>query len=317
MRFGEECGTKPSGISPRPARRRPLVLPTSKRSPASSRRWRPSSAFPRAVRCSSGPSTCGSISGSRACRFGTTGGFWTICAQRERGRGASGDRGARGGVFFSPRMASFLAGGVAGASGAGSPRPQCPGAPPTPAPRGGELCRARALSALGAIPASILGPAYMSRGRPGEAIPLLERAIEIASVLGAPMLGFLGEAYLLSGRTDDAQGVATRALGLSVEREERGWEAWTLRLLGEVAARREGPQVEAAADAYRRAMRVAEELGMRPLIGRCHLGLGELYRCAGKRQPALEHLTAAATMFRELDMRSWLEKAETAMAQAC
>src|SRR2546426_1102762 len=185
------------------------------------------------------------------------------------------------------------------------------------AERAVELCRGRDFSALSAIPASILGPAYMSTGRPGEAIPLLERAIEIASVLGAPMLGFLGEAYLLSGRTDDAQGVATRALGLSVEREERGWEAWTLRLLGEVAARREGPQVEAAADAYRRAMRVAEELGMRPLIGRCHLGLGELYRCAGKRQPALEHLTAAATMFRELDMRSWLEKAETAMAQAC
>ncbi|OLC13700.1 MAG: hypothetical protein AUH29_12080 [Candidatus Rokubacteria bacterium 13_1_40CM_69_27] len=185
------------------------------------------------------------------------------------------------------------------------------------AERAVELCRGRDFSALWAIPASILGPAYMSTGRPGEAIPLLERAIEIASVLGAPMLGFLGEAYLLSGRTDDAQGVATRALGLSVEREERGWEAWTLRLLGEVAARREGPQVEAAADAYRQAMRVAEELGMRPLIGRCHLGLGELYRCAGKRQPALEHLTAAATMFRELDMRSWLEKAETAMAQAC
>jgi hypothetical protein len=86
-------------------------------------------------------------------------------------------------------------------------------------------------------------------------------------------------------------------------------------LLGEVAARREVPQVEAADDAYRRAMRVAQDLGMRPLVGRCHLGLGELYRVAGKRQPALEHLTAAATMFQEIEMDFWLEKSTTAMRE--
>ena len=30
----------------------------------------------------------------------------------------------------------------------------------------------------------------------------------------------------------------------------------------------------------------------------------------GKRQEALEHLTTATTMFREMDMRFWLEQAE-------
>jgi hypothetical protein len=42
----------------------------------------------------------------------------------------------------------------------------------------------------------------------------------------------------------------------------------------------------------------------------CHLGLGKLYRRAGKRQEAQEHLTTATTMYREMDMTYWLEKAE-------
>jgi hypothetical protein len=56
---------------------------------------------------------------------------------------------------------------------------------------------------------------------------------------------------------------------------------------------------------------LAEELGMRPLAAHCHLGLGRLYRRTGKRDEAQEHLTTAATMYREMDMRFWLMQAET------
>jgi hypothetical protein len=49
---------------------------------------------------------------------------------------------------------------------------------------------------------------------------------------------------------------------------------------------------------------------MRPLIARSHLGLGTLYRRIGKRQEAREHLTAATTLLREMDMGFWLEQAE-------
>jgi len=52
---------------------------------------------------------------------------------------------------------------------------------------------------------------------------------------------------------------------------------------------------------------------MRPLVAHCHLGLGKLYRSTGKREQAQEHLTAATTMYREMDMRFWLEQAEAAM----
>jgi len=49
----------------------------------------------------------------------------------------------------------------------------------------------------------------------------------------------------------------------------------------------------------------------RPLIAHCHLGLGKLYRRTGTREQAQEHLATATTMYREMDMRFWLEQAET------
>jgi len=49
---------------------------------------------------------------------------------------------------------------------------------------------------------------------------------------------------------------------------------------------------------------------MRPLVAHCQLGLGRLYRRTGQWPDAQEHFTAAITMYREMDMRFWLGKAE-------
>jgi hypothetical protein len=49
---------------------------------------------------------------------------------------------------------------------------------------------------------------------------------------------------------------------------------------------------------------------MRPLVAHCHLGLGKLYRDTEEGVKAREHLRSAAGMYREMDMRFWLEKAE-------
>src|SRR5262249_61718870 len=61
---------------------------------------------------------------------------------------------------------------------------------------------------------------------------------------------------------------------------------------------------------YRDALVLAEPRGMRPLVAHCHLGLGKLYRRTGQREQAQEHLTTATTMYREMGMTYWLEKAE-------
>ena len=52
---------------------------------------------------------------------------------------------------------------------------------------------------------------------------------------------------------------------------------------------------------------------MRPLVAHCHLGLGKLSRRTGNGQRAREHLITAITMYREMDMRVWLEQAEAEM----
>jgi len=54
---------------------------------------------------------------------------------------------------------------------------------------------------------------------------------------------------------------------------------------------------------------------MRPLIAHCHLGLGKLYRRTSKREQGNEHLTVATTMYREMDMRFYLEQAEAEMKE--
>jgi tetratricopeptide (TPR) repeat protein len=126
---------------------------------------------------------------------------------------------------------------------------------------------------------------------------------------------WLSEAYLLAGREADARVSAQRALGLARQHKERGHEAYTLRLLGEIAAREDPLDIAKAENHYRQALALAEELGMRPLIARCHVGLGRLYGCAGERQKAEEHLTTGVSMMREMQMGVWLEKAEAALKE--
>ena len=67
---------------------------------------------------------------------------------------------------------------------------------------------------------------------------------------------------------------------------------------------------DAAERQYREALVLATELGMRPLVAQCHLGLGRLYRRTGGRARGDEHLTTAATMYREMMMAFWLAQAE-------
>ena len=49
---------------------------------------------------------------------------------------------------------------------------------------------------------------------------------------------------------------------------------------------------------------------MRPLAAHCHAGLARLLAGAGEPEKAREHLTTAATMYREMTMRFWLVQLE-------
>src|SRR5262249_11855415 len=120
----------------------------------------------------------------------------------------------------------------------------------------------------------------------------------------------LSEVYLLAEQVDDAYALAGQALATHRTNQGGGNEAHTLRLLGDIASVRDPRDVATAEDYYRQALALADELGMRPLSAHCHLGLGKLYRRTGNREQAQEHLTTATTMYRDMDMRFYLEQAE-------
>ena len=123
------------------------------------------------------------------------------------------------------------------------------------------------------------------------------------------MVSMLAEAYLAAGQLPAASDEARRALALARECGERFEEARALRVLGHVHAHPDHPDLEAADQAYQQSLVLATALDMRPLVAECHLGLATLSRLTGNRHQAEEHLIIARTMFREMDMRFWLEQA--------
>jgi tetratricopeptide (TPR) repeat protein len=168
--------------------------------------------------------------------------------------------------------------------------------------------------------AAALGAAYTLASRVTDAVVLLTQALEqtIAMALG----GFqtrcslpLGEAHLLAGRLEEAHALAEQALTLARAHQERGHEAYALRLLGDIAAHRAPPDVDQAATHYRQALTLAEALGMRPLQAHCHRGLGTLYATGGQQAQARAALTTAIDLYRAMDMTFWLPQAEAALAQ--
>jgi class 3 adenylate cyclase/tetratricopeptide (TPR) repeat protein len=181
------------------------------------------------------------------------------------------------------------------------------------------LCRGWNVTLMSALVTWSLGDAYTSSGRAADGLPLLEQAQKAVEAAGMyfchPLIvTSLGEGYLSAGRLEDGLAHAGRALTLARERGERGHEAHALCLLGAVACHHNPPDVGSAEGRYGEALALAAKLGMRPLIAHCHFGLGKLYRRTGKRQDAQEHLTMAATMYRDMDMRFWLEQARAEVA---
>ncbi len=181
-------------------------------------------------------------------------------------------------------------------------------------------CRDWNIGVLTPIVTALMGYVYAWSGRVGEGVSWLQQALMAYESSGMEhfysiSVVQLGEAYLLAARVEDAHACADRAVRLARRRGERGFEAWALRLLGDIASRQDRPDVVAAEAHYGAAMALTSELGMHPLAAHCHLGIGKLYRRPGKREQGRKHLTTATAMYREMNMSFWLQKAEAEIHQ--
>jgi class 3 adenylate cyclase/tetratricopeptide (TPR) repeat protein len=168
--------------------------------------------------------------------------------------------------------------------------------------------------------AAPLGAAYTLAGRVADARPVLTQAMAQTTAMGrvdfqARCRLPLGEVQLVAGQLEEAQTLAQQALTHARAHQERGHEAYALRLIGEIAARREPPETEQAEAYYCQALALAEELGMRPLQAHCHRGLGTLYAVTDQREQARAALSMAMEMYRDMEMTFWLPQTQATLAQ--
>ncbi|HWN56197.1 MAG TPA: tetratricopeptide repeat protein [Methylomirabilota bacterium] len=181
-----------------------------------------------------------------------------------------------------------------------------------------DLCRTWQFVVATPLVGAALGAAYALAGRADEALPLVAGAVQEfrrRQRYRWAALIFLcaGMTCLSAGRIDEAASHAREALALTRRLRARGNEAHALCLTADVASTGGAADAEGS---YREALALAGELGMRPLVAHCHLGLGKFYAHTDKREQAQGHLTTATTMYREMDMRFWLEQAERELRSA-
>jgi tetratricopeptide (TPR) repeat protein len=197
-----------------------------------------------------------------------------------------------------------------------------------------------------------LGYVHLLRGDLHAAVPLLERALAVASehdlihgIIRASSrlayvlallretergIGVLGRAlgryatrvtppvraygtttasaYLAAGAYEDARAEIYQGLAAAAERHAHGHLAPLQRLAAELLAHDD--DFAGARARLDEALVSAADHEMRPEVAHCHLALGRLSRRTGRRQEAQEYLTAATTMYRDMGMTYWLEKAE-------
>jgi class 3 adenylate cyclase/tetratricopeptide (TPR) repeat protein len=184
---------------------------------------------------------------------------------------------------------------------------------------------ARGLAATERVPllrppiAADLGLAWARCGDIPKGLMHLHDAVDSAKSMGRlsrlPLLIVkCGETHLVAGEPRDALLLAEDALRLAREQSERGNEVYARHLLGEINAHDRARPVADAETYFHDALRLADELGMRPLAARCHAGLATLYLRAGRRELAQPHAASARAMFREMAMRFWLDKLDCDIA---
>jgi len=151
----------------------------------------------------------------------------------------------------------------------------------------------------------------LDRLREGE--KLLERRIAGGTIDQSGMdYQWLARAALLLGRLDDTRRLADRSLQYSPSHP--AYAAYAQHLLGDLTTHPDRFDTDTGESHYRKALALAELLGMRPLIAHCHFGLSKLYERTGRSEQAREHRTISINLYRDMGMQFYLDQAEATVA---
>jgi class 3 adenylate cyclase/tetratricopeptide (TPR) repeat protein len=182
--------------------------------------------------------------------------------------------------------------------------------------RSQKICEASDIKVLMTHVGSILGFAYALAGRLDKAIPLMENAEKQSELIGrraawSLRLTWLGRACFLAGQLNAARAHGQRALALATGGGERGYQAWALKLLGDIALE-ESLDAEQVRSHLDQSMELASQLSMQPLKAHLHLSLGRLHRRENQIEQAKGEIAEALALYSHLDMPKWLLVAERA-----
>jgi class 3 adenylate cyclase/tetratricopeptide (TPR) repeat protein len=175
--------------------------------------------------------------------------------------------------------------------------------------KGHELCRFSEVQSMYSYTVGSLGYAYLLAQEPGRALTVLEEGTKDdnlqASFWPIHPLTVLADAYLALGDISLATETVRRALKLSDEREERGFEAWAMLVMAGI--KNAAGQMEEAQRWYRQALQQGSDLSMRPIVAHCHKGLSNSYFRLGDEKEAQSENEAAREIYRTLGMAYWLQ----------
>jgi tetratricopeptide (TPR) repeat protein len=178
----------------------------------------------------------------------------------------------------------------------------------------------RGVAGIGFRTTSLLGLALckLLLGQREDGLRALSRGLEFSGDPLAPQTKIMtkygvlpAEAYLAAGLPEEAEAIAAQGLALATVDDARAYHVPLARIRAEaLALQGKEPRHDEALAEWGRLIDLSTELSMRPELAHCHLGLGALYRRTGDQAKAQEHFVTAATMYREMGMAFWLEKAD-------
>jgi class 3 adenylate cyclase/tetratricopeptide (TPR) repeat protein len=172
---------------------------------------------------------------------------------------------------------------------------------------GFEVCRSGQVNFLVPVLSISLGYTYALAGRTSEGIALLTQAVGFSRASKftygeAWSSAYLGFAKLLDNDYEGMLDHARSVLELARKHMYRAIEVDALHLLGDVYRKGPAPAQDEAERHYLRAREMCLELGLRPELARCEIGLGQTLVQLGRQAEAERLFDSASQLCRSMGL---------------